>query len=107
MSDYKRTRDALAKVLPAGDTGSPTTFEYVLDQLTPTVLELLADEAEHWSRQFGLPPLAPEWPRGEQLNLTLREAYLQGWYSASETMAARAAALRLAEKADEVNDTPV
>src|SRR5687768_3264510 len=101
MSDYKRTRDALAKVLPAGDTGSPTTFEYALDELTDAVLKLLADETAHWAQQFQLPPVTADWTA--DLTLTHREVYLQGWRAAGEVLAARSGALWLAEKADEVN----
>jgi hypothetical protein len=105
MSDYKRTRDALSRALPAGDMGDPRTFEYALDAVTGAALSLLADEVEHWVPQLRFPPVAAAWPAGSDADgCTPRQAYLLGWKAASDVLEARAAALRLAERADA--DTP-
>jgi hypothetical protein len=95
MSDFQRVNEAVVMALWA--THDSDTVGDAAEIVTPTVLALLADEAERQARQLGAPPVGQNWPL-EDPDPTPREAYLRGWKAASDTLAARAETLRAATK---------
>lgn len=95
MSDYQRVHEAVVVTLWATQ-GSQTVGE-AAEVVTPPVLALMAEEVERLAGQLRQPPVGQNWPL-EDPDPTPREAYLRGWEAASDTLRARAEALRLALK---------
>jgi hypothetical protein len=95
MSDYQRVNETMVVALWATRDGDTVGDAAAI--ITPAVLSMIADEVERQAVRLDAPPLGQNWPL-EDPDPTPREAYLRGWKAASDTLRARAEALRLATK---------